>query len=247
MFVYVTDNKILSSISTLGSTIAWVITYKYPGFGTLQIMASTKMEKLLEMANRKQTLRPEDLKRAGIPRNYLGKLVRTGKLQKLARGLYTTNAIRSGERLTLLEVSHRLSKAVICLLSALRFHEIGTQSPSEVWIALPERYRWNPRVGGAGHHPRVSYPPVRIVRFSDKALRFGVQEHRVGDGIIKVFSPAKTVADCFKFRNKIGIDVAIEALKECYRQKKASMDELSEAAKVCRVTNVIRPYLEYLS
>ena len=210
-------------------------------------MAQTKIEKLLDLAALKQTLRPQDLERAGIPRNYLGKLVRRGKLQKLARGLYTTNAIVATENISLLEVSHRLSKGVICLLSALRFHDIGSESPSEVWIALPQRFRWNPKVGGAGHHPRVSYPPVRIVRFSDEALQFGAQEHRIGERTIRVFSPAKTIADCFKVRNKIGTNVAIEALRDCYRQKKASMDELWNAAEVCRVTNVMRPYLESLN
>ena len=144
-------------------------------------MAQTKIEKLLDLAALKQTLRPKDLERAGIPRNYLGKLVRRGKLQKLARGLYTTDAIVATENISLLEVSHRLSKGIICLLSALRFHDIGSESPSEVWIALPQRFRWNPKVGGAGHHPRVSYPPVRIVRFSEEALQFGVQEHRIGE------------------------------------------------------------------
>ena len=210
-------------------------------------MAQTKIEKLLDLAALKQTLRPQDLERAGIPRNYLGKLVRRGKLQKLARGLYTTNAIVATENISLLEVSHRLSKGVICLLSALRFHDIGSESPSEVWIALPQRFRWNPKVGGAGHHPRVSYPPVRIVRFSEEALQFGAQEHRIGERTIRVFSPAKTIADCFKFRNKIGTNVAIEALRDCYRQTKASMDELWNAAEVCRVTNVMRPYLESLN
>jgi predicted transcriptional regulator of viral defense system len=210
-------------------------------------MAQTKIERLLDLAALKQTLRPQDLERAGIPRNYLGKLVRRGKLQKLARGLYTTNAIVATENISLLEVSHRLSKGVICLLSALRFHDIGSESPSEVWIALPQRFRWNPKVGGAGHHPRVSYPSVRIVRFSEEALQFGVQEHRIGERTIRVFSPAKTIADCFKFRNKIGTNVAIEALRDCYRQKKASMGELWSAAEVCRVTNVMRPYLESLN
>ncbi len=210
-------------------------------------MAQTKIEKLLDLAALKQTLRPKDLERAGIPRNYLGKLVRRGKLQKLARGLYTTDAIVATENISLLEVSHRLSKGIICLLSALRFHDIGSESPSEVWIALPQRFRWNPKVGGVGHHPRVSYPPVRIVRFSEEALQFGVQEHRIGERTIRVFSPAKTIADCFKFRNKIGTNVAIEALRDCYRQKKASMDELWNAAEVCRVTNVMRPYLESLN
>jgi predicted transcriptional regulator of viral defense system len=109
--------------------------------------------------------------------------------------------------------------------------------PSEVWIAINVK-AWT---------PKINYPPVRIARFSGEALRFGIQEHRIEGGSLRVYSPAKTVADCFKFRHKIGVDVALEALRECYRQKKASMNELWEAAKVCRVTNVIRPYMESLT
>lgn len=197
----------------------------------------TKTEKLLKLANSRQVIRPRDLNRAGIPRNYLNRLVDRGQLHKVGRGLYAADRISPSEHISLLQVSHKVPRAVICLLSALRFHEIGTQMPSEVWIALDAK-AWA---------PKTNYPPMRIVRFSGEALRFGVQEHRVGGGIFKVYSPAKTVADCFKFRHKIGIDVALEALRECYRQKKASMNELWEAAKVCRVTNVMRPYMESLA
>ncbi|MBZ5680228.1 MAG: type IV toxin-antitoxin system AbiEi family antitoxin domain-containing protein [Acidobacteriia bacterium] len=202
-------------------------------------MKKTKTSELLRLVERKQTIRPRDLDGVGIPRNYLGRLVRTGKLQKLGRGLYTTKTALPSENSTLLEVNQRVPKAVICLLSALRFHEIGTQLPSEVWIAVDVK-AWH------AWHPIPDYPNVRIVRFSGRAMQFGVQEHRLGARTIRVFSPAKTVADCFKFRNKIGTDVAIEALRECYREKKASIDDLWEAAKICRVTNVIRPYLESL-
>ena len=202
-------------------------------------MKRTKTDELLDLVKRKQTIRSRDLERAGIPRNYLGRLVRTGKLQKLGRGFYATNTAVPSEHSTLLEVNHRIPKAVICLLSALRFHEIGTQLPSEVWIAVDVK-AWH------AWHSIPDYPRVRIVRFSGKAMHFGVQEHRIGERTLRVFSPAKTVADCFKFRNKIGNEVAIEALRESYREKKASIDDLWEAAKVCRVTNVIRPYLESL-
>ena len=220
-------------------SISWVLMDIYPGFGTLQNVKSTRMNELLDLVQRKHTIRPRDLERAGIPRNYLGRLVGTGKLRKLGRGLYTTNTAAPSEHATLLEVNHLVPNAVICLLSALRFHEIGTQMPSEVWIAVDVK-AWH------AWHSIPGYPRVRIVRFSGEAIRFGVQESRIGERTIRVFSPAKTVADCFKFRNKIGTDVAIEALKESYRGKKASIDELWEAAKVCRVTNVMRPYMESL-
>ena len=126
---------------------------------------------------------------------------------------------------------------MVCLLSALKFHEIGTQVPNEIWIAIDVK-AWT---------PKIDSPAVRIVRFSGNALHFGIQQKKINGLKIRVFSPAKTVADCFKFRNKIGTDVALEALRDCYRKRKASMDELWEAAKVCRVANVMRPYLESLS
>lgn len=182
-------------------------------------------------------LTPRDLKAAAIPRNYLTRLVKKGQLRKAARGLYTTDHGPFSEHTSLVEASQKIPKGVICLLSALRFHQIGTQLPSEVWIAIDVK-AWA---------PNVTHPRVRLVRFSGNALNFGVQEHRVDGSHIRVYSPAKTVADCFKFRNKIGADVALEALRECLRQKKATVDELWRAAKVCRVANVMRPYMESLA
>ena len=199
-------------------------------------MNQTKTEKLLDLVQRTRIVRPYDLDAAGIPRNYLSRLAHRGELRKLERGLYTAVALPASEHTSLLEVSRRVPKAVICLLSALWFHEIGTQAPHELWIAIDVK-AWT---------PKISSPAVRIVRFSGEALRFGVQEKEISGGMIRVFSPAKTVADCFKFRHKIGMDVALEALREAYRQKKASMNDLWEAAKVCRVANVMKPYLESL-
>src|SRR5262249_11808782 len=147
--------------------------------------------------------------RAHIPRNYLSRLVGRGQIQKLERGLYTAEALPASEHTSLLEVSRKLPKAVICLLSALSLHEIGTQVPSEVWTAIDVK-AWT---------PRITSRSVRIMRFSGDALHFGVQEKQVTGGKIRVYSPAKTVADCFKFRHKIGLDVALDALRECYRQK----------------------------
>jgi predicted transcriptional regulator of viral defense system len=142
--------------------------------------------------------------------------VQKGELRKLERGLYTPVSMPASEHISLLEVTRKVPKAVICLLSALRFHEIGTQTPNEVWIAL----------GAKAWAPKISSPAVRIVRFSGKAFHFGIEEKKVSGGKIRVY--------------------ALEALRDCYRQKKASIDELWEAAKVCRVTNVIKPYLESL-
>lgn len=200
-------------------------------------MASAKTKKLLDLVKRKHLIRSRDLVKIGVPRNYLVRLVQRGQLHKVERGLYSAGELAVSEHATLIEVSHKIPKAVICLLSALRFHEIGTEMPSEVWIALDVK-AWT---------PQIKYPLLRIVRSSGKALRFGIQEHDVQGGRIRVYSAAKTVADCFKFRHKIGNEIAIEALRECLRKKKATVEELWQAAKVCRVANVMRPYLESLT
>ena len=127
-------------------------------------------------------------------------------------------------------------QAIICLLSALRFHDLTTQSPFEVWLAIPNKAR----------SPKMDYPPLRIMRFSGAALTHGVEDHVVDGVSVRVTSVARTVADCFKFRNKIGLDVALEALQEAWRAKRVSMDELWRYATLCRVTNVMRPYMESL-
>jgi predicted transcriptional regulator of viral defense system len=200
-------------------------------------MTRTKIEKLLKLVQRKHIIRAQDVDAAGIPRNYLSRLVKRGKLQKLGRGIYAAVTLPASEHISLLEVSRKVPKAVICLLSALQFHEIGMQVPHEIWIAIDVK-AWA---------PQIDSPAIRIVRFSGQALIFGVEQKRINGLEIRVFNPAKTVADCFKFRHKIGTDIALEALRDCYRQKKASMNELWEAAKICRVANVMKPYLESLS
>jgi predicted transcriptional regulator of viral defense system len=140
------------------------------------------------------------------------------------------------ENHSLAEATKRVPKGVVCLLSALRFHNLGTQLPSEVWMAI-DRKAWAPKMIGIR---------LRIVRFSGSALTSGIERHKVGGVTMRVFSAAKTVADCFKFRNKIGLDVALEALRACWRERRATMDEISNYARICRVANVMRPYLESL-
>jgi predicted transcriptional regulator of viral defense system len=199
-------------------------------------VTQTNTSRLLALFKRKQLVRPRDLDAANIPRNYLTRLVQRGEVQKLERGLYAVTDLPISENISLIQVMQRAPKAVICLLSALRFHEIGTQVPHAVWIAIDVK-AWA---------PHIKSPAVQVVRFSGDALHFGIQERRIAGGTIRVFTPAKTVADCFKFRNKIGTDVALEALRDSYRQRKATMNDLWDAAKVCRVANVMRPYLESL-
>ena len=198
---------------------------------------TTHTDKVLELVKKAGVLRPRDLEPYGIPRVYLSRLHRAGKLQRIGRGLYVLPGTNVSEHRSLAEACKRIPNGVICLLSALRFHELTTQSPSEVWPAIGEK-AWR---------PRVDYPPLRIVRFSSVAFESGIEEYQVEGVTVPVFTPAKTVADCFKYRNKIGLDVAIEALRECWRSKRCTMDELWKYAKVCRVQNIMRPYLESIA
>jgi predicted transcriptional regulator of viral defense system len=181
-------------------------------------------------------IRPRDIEAIGIPREYLLRLHRQGKLSRTDRGIYALPDAAITERHSYAEVSKRVPEAVLCLLSALVFHEITTQSPASVWIAL----------GKGARKPAIQSPSLRVVRLTEPSLSEGVEKHIVEGVPVRVFSAAKTVADCFKFRNKIGLDVAIEAMKDSLRQKKATVNEIYHYAKICRVSNVIRPYMEAL-
>jgi predicted transcriptional regulator of viral defense system len=194
-------------------------------------------ESILELARNLGVLRVRDLTARGIHPEYLRRLCRQGLMVRTGRGLYMAADAEISAHHSLAEAAKLVPHGVICLLSALRFHDIGTQSPHEVWMAL-ER---------TAARPRISYPPLRIVRFSGRALTEGIEEHLIEGVPVKVTSPARTVADCFKYRNKIGLDVALEALQECRRNRRCGIDDLWRYAKVCRVANVMRPYLEAMS
>lgn len=193
--------------------------------------AERRAERLLL---RTGTARSRDFVAKGVTRSQLSRLVASGQLVRLARGLYSAPGYESSEHGALVAVAKRAPGVVFCLLTALRFHDLTTQAPFEVWLAI----------GNKAHPPRLDHPPLRTVRFSADALAAGVETHRVEGTRIRVTSVAKTVADCFKFRNKIGLDVALEALREARRARKASADELWRYAKLDRVANVMRPYLE---
>jgi len=190
----------------------------------------------MQYVRRKGIVRPRDLEALGIPREYLLRLHRQGKLSRTGRGIYTLPDAAVTERHSYAEVSKRVPEAILCLLSALAFHEFTTQGPASVWIAL----------GKGARKPAILSPSLRVVRLTEPSLSEGVEEHTVEDVPVRVYSAAKTVADCFKFRNKIGLDVAIEALKDSLRQKKATINDIYRYAKICRVSNVIRPYMEAL-
>jgi predicted transcriptional regulator of viral defense system len=193
--------------------------------------------KVVRVARSLGVMRPRDLDGIGVERKHLTELVNDGVLVRSGRGLYVLADADATEHHTLAEASKRVPHGVVCLLSALRYHELTTQNPSEVWLAIDRTAR----------KPSVDYPPIRIVRFSGPALNEGVEERRIEKVPVRVYAPAKTVADCFKYRNKIGLDVALEALRETWRARKAAMDDLWKYAEVCRVANVMRPYMESLT
>jgi len=197
----------------------------------------TQKAAVLKLIRRRGTLRARDLADSKIPRSVLRRMVADGVLANPERGLYVLADAEPSQHQSLIEANIRVPHGVACLLSALQFHGLTTQAPFEVWMAIGESAR----------RPTVTNPPLRIVRFSGAALTMGVEEHIVDGVKIRVYSPAKTVADCFKYRNKIGLDVSLEALRDCWRQKRATMDDLHRAAVVCRVARVIQPYLESLT
>ena len=193
-------------------------------------------ERILTLLKQEGVLRPRDLDAYRIPRRYLSRLHQRGLLNRSARGLYTAAHAELSEKQTIVEVSKRIPKGTICLLSALSIHGITTQSPLEVWIAI-DRKAWLPQVKDL---------PVRIVRFSGAALSSGIEHHMIDGVNVPVYNLAKTIADCFKYRNKIGLDVAMEALKEGWQDRKFNMNDIWKYARICRVQNVMQPYLESL-
>lgn len=199
--------------------------------------AATHEQQVLRLARSRTLLRARDVTQLGLPTIALTRLVQAGKLERVARGLYGLPGAAISEHRSLAEVSARVPKGVVCLLSALRVHDLTTQAPFEVWLAIDNK----------AAAPKLDYPPLRLVRFSGAALSEGVEEHVVDGVTVHVTSVAKTVADCFKYRNKIGIDVALEALREAWNAKRMTSDEIWHYAKIDRVANVMRPYLESLA
>jgi predicted transcriptional regulator of viral defense system len=197
----------------------------------------SKSGEVLKIARKAGIVRPRDLARQGIPSVYLRRLHRRGLLAQSGRGLYTLPGADLTANWSLAEAAKRVPHGVVCLLSALRFHVLTTQVPFEVWLALDRKAR----------APSSGSPPLRIVRMSGRALTAGAEEQRIEGVTVRLFNAAKTVADCFKYRNKIGLDVALEGLREAWRQRRATMDELWRYAQVCRVARVMRPYLESLA
>jgi predicted transcriptional regulator of viral defense system len=197
-------------------------------------MSTSQRDRAIELAHRHGTLTAREAARLGIHSQVLTRLAREGVLERVARGLYRLPEVPVSEHHALALAAAAVPGGVVCLLSALAFHTIGTQVPSRVWIAVDRRAR----------RPKVGWPPLRVVRFGGEALTAGVDVHEVEGVPVRVYSPAKTVADLFKYRNKLGLDVALEALSEAWRERRVTVADLYKYARVCRVERVMRPYLQ---
>ena len=196
--------------------------------------SNTTENAILEMARKTGVIRACEIREAGLHPEYLRKLCKSGHLIRTSRGLYSLADGDITEHHSFAEACKRIPHGIICLLSALSYHEIGTQNPHQIWMAIDRTMR----------KPKVDYPPIRIFRFSGPSLKEGIEEKKIEGVSVRVYNPAKTVADCFKYRNKVGIDVAIEALKECWRSRRCEIDKLVHYARICRVSNIIQPYME---
>jgi len=193
-------------------------------------------KKILACAYKLTLFRPRDLPRLPGLHEQLRRMVDRGLLVRVSRGLYTLSDVELSEHATMAQVCLRVPEGVVCLLSALAFHKFTTQLPHKVWLA----------VGRNAALPKVKDLPVRIIRVSEKSFAFGVQRVHVNGVTVRVYNPARTIADCFKFRSAVGIDVAVEALREGLRKGLCSRKEIDRAASVCRVSRVMRPYMEAL-
>ena len=196
--------------------------------------SQTQEEQVLALASSVSLLRARDVAALSLPTIILSRLVKDGRLRRVGRGVYARPDRPLSEHISLAEVALRVPRGVICLLSALHIHGLGTQAPHQIWLAIPQN----------SPTPRFERPSLRPVRMSGPALTEGIQSMRIDGLDVPVFNAAKTIADCFKYRNKIGIDVALEALRDGWEQRKVSMDELSYYANIDRVSNVMRPYME---
>jgi predicted transcriptional regulator of viral defense system len=200
-------------------------------------MGAAGKKRLLRFVRQRGILAASELGERSLHRQLLTRMTREGALVRVARGRYSLPGHPSTENHGLALTAAAVPRGVICLLSALSFHGVGTQLPADVWLAIHRRAR----------RPALRYPRLRVVRFGGKALEEGVETHRIEGQSVRIYGVAKTLADLFKYRNKIGMDVVLEALRDAWRNRRFTMDDIDHYARVCRVERVMRPYLESLA
>lgn len=199
-----------------------------------ELLQTTQRDLAVSLIERHGIMRLSDLKDCGVNPATLARLVEEGVLYRPSRGLYELAGVDIEISHSLAEVAKRVPKAVICLISALQFHEITLQLPRSVWIA----------VGSKDRKPTIDYPPIHVVRFGEKALTLGVETQTIDSVPVRIFDPAKSIVDCFRFRSAVGLDVALEALRMGWRSRKAKPDDIARYAQALRIWSVVRPYLE---
>ena len=197
---------------------------------------STAASRLLKLARTRPIVRARDAAAEGIHTGTLTRMVRAGKLEKVGPGRYRLATTDVTESHCLVLACTIVPSSVVCLATALLFHKVGTQLPREVWLAVPRGTRV----------PSFAFPPVRVTRIVPALFELGVEEHDIEGGKVRVYNLARTVVDCFRFRNKVGVDVALEALREAWRSRRLDLNEVDRLAKALRVDRVMRPYLEML-
>lgn len=194
-------------------------------------------EVLKELYDGATVLRSKDLEQRGLARSRIHEAMDVGELERIGRGLYALRGVEPSEHHSLVQVMKRVPHAAICLLSALRFHELTSQNPHEVWIAI----------GPKDRKPTLEYPPLKVVRYGDERFEIGLEDHLVEGTRIRVYSAARTVVDLFSYRNKVGLDVALEALREGWKSSRFTLAEINRIAGLCRMRAVMKPYLESLT
>jgi predicted transcriptional regulator of viral defense system len=200
-------------------------------------MPTTSEQQAIAIIGKMGMARPRELEARGISRPRLSRLVKRGLVLRQSRGVYVAARHAPTAEHTLAQVAKLVPNGIFCLLTALRLHGLTTQSPAEVWVALPEKVR----------RPQLDYPRLRVARFSGQALTEGIEERRAEGVTLRVYSAAKTVADCFKYRHKIGIDIAVEALRDFSRKHRGGATDLARYARICRVARVMQPYLDSIA
>jgi predicted transcriptional regulator of viral defense system len=193
-------------------------------------------DRLRRLVRQRGIVRAREVVREGVHTQHLTSMVREGRLERVGRGRYRLPGSPVTEHHGLVLAAATVPRGVICLISAVAFHGLGTQLPAHVWIAIDRRAR----------RPTAAYPPLRVVRFSGRALSSGIETHKLEGQAVRIYGVAKTLADCFKYRNKIGLDIALEALHDAWRKRRVSIDDINRFARVCRVERIMRPYLEGL-
>jgi predicted transcriptional regulator of viral defense system len=194
-------------------------------------------EALNELFDGETVLRSKDLEQRGLSRTRIREAMDAGELERIGRGLYTLPGAELSEHHSLVQVAKYVPHSAICLLSALRFHDLTSQNPHEVWIAI----------GPKDRKPTIEYPSIKVVRYGDERFEIGLENHQLEGSLVQVYSVARTVVDLFSYRNKVGLDVALEALREGWKSRRFTLAEINRIAGLCRMRTVMKPYLESLT